>query len=184
MSEHPPKLSRFERLLLSNQMRILEALYPQDAESIAINREAIERGYEMLYEWEIMEHINDGPSVMTREESEEVWDTLDMFSEIQNFFERNPKSELKERPFSSFRGYDGNTETKFMAFAAYTVKRLQRFESITLAKENYWNSHMPVRDVYRRMLTEWERKPRPQRMELTAADVEALLNAAIHPDSR
>lgn len=184
MTEHSPKLSRFERLLLSNQMRILEALYPQDAEQIAISREAVERGYEMLYEWEIMEHIYDGSSIMTREESEEVWDTLDMFSEIQNFFERNPNSKLKDKPFSHFRGYDGNTESKFMAFAAYTVKRLQRFESIVLAKENYWNSHMQIRDVYRRMLKEWEKAPRVERMNLSEADVEALLAAAIHPDHR
>lgn len=38
------KLSKLERLILANQFKILEALYPDDAESYENNRKAIEEG--------------------------------------------------------------------------------------------------------------------------------------------
>ena len=52
------KLTRVERYILSNQFRILEALYPDEASHFATTREALEHGYEILYDWD-MEHIYD-----------------------------------------------------------------------------------------------------------------------------
>lgn len=183
MTSEKPKLSRLERLYLSNQMRILEALYPKEAEGIAVHREAIERGYEMLYDWNI-DYIYDGRDVMTPEESMEVWDTLDMFDAINRFLSTTADKSIKDRPFAKFAGYDGNNESKFMAFTAYTVERLKRFDYVPTQKKNYWNSHMPVRAAYRRMLEQWNKVPRDRRFELTQAEVEAILAAAIHPDHR
>jgi uncharacterized protein YfbU (UPF0304 family) len=183
MAGEIPKLSRLDRLFLSNQMRILEALYPDEAEGIATQREAIERGYEMLYQWD-MDYIYDGDDIMTAEESSEVWDTLDMFDAINRFVEKTNDEAIKASPFTKFMGYDGNNETKFMAFTAYTIERLKRFEYVPTPKKGYWNSHMPVRDTYRRMMEEWKKVPRNRRLELTADEVKAILAAAVHPDNR
>ncbi len=177
------KLSRLDRLFLSNQMRILEALYPDEAVDIATHREAIERGYEMLYQWD-MDHIYDGDDVMSAEESAEVWDTLDMFDAINRFVENSDDEELKRAPFTKFLGYDGNNETKFMAFTAYTIERLHRFEYVPTPSKGYWNSHMPVRDNYNRMLEEWRKVPRMRRLELTREEVDAILAAAVRPENR
>ena len=178
-----PKFSRLERLFLSNQMRILEALYPEEAESIATRREAIERGYEMLYGWD-MDHIYDGTDVMTSEESSEVWDTLDMFDAINRFVSTTNDEEIKQSPFTKFSGYDGNNEAKFMSFTAYTIERLKRFEYVPTPKKNYWNSHMPVRESYRRMLEEWRKIPRERQFDLSSEEVKEILAAAVHPDNR
>jgi uncharacterized protein YfbU (UPF0304 family) len=183
MSDEKPKLSRLDRLFLSNQMRILEALYPNDADDIAVQREAIERGYEMLYGWD-MDHIYDGDDVMTAAESSEVWDTLDMFDAINRFVSRTDDEEIKNSPFTKFMGYDGNNEGKFMAFTAYTIERLKRFEFVPTPKKNYWNSHMPVREIYQRMLEEWRKTPRERRFDLTVAEAKAILAAAVHPSNR
>ena len=53
MSKEGTKLSRLDRLFLSNQLRILEALYPEEANDLARRREALECGYEMLYDWDM-----------------------------------------------------------------------------------------------------------------------------------
>ncbi|ESX83475.1 YfbU family protein [Mesorhizobium sp. LSHC412B00] len=183
MADEKPKFSRLDRLSLSNQMRILEALYPDEAEGIAVQREAIERGYEILYGWD-MDHIYDDDNVMTVDESSEVWDTLDMFDAINRFVSKTEDEEIKNSPFTKFMGYDGNNEGKFMAFTAYTIERLKRFEYVPTLKKNYWNSHMPVRDTYKRMLKEWHKVPRERRFNLTAAEVKAILTAAVHPSNR
>ena len=183
MPEEKTKLSRLDRYFLSNQLRILEALYPDEADDIAVRREAVERGYEMLYHWD-MDFIYGGDDVMTVEESSEVWDTLDMFCAIDMSAKRIGKAELQGSAFAKFRGYDGNNETKFMAFAAFTVERLNRFEYVPMPKKGYWNSHMPTRHAYNRMLAEWRKVPRERRLELTEDELAAILNAAIHVEKR
>tara|TARA_R110002126_G_scaffold291767_1_gene457298 strand:+ start:115645 stop:116196 length:552 start_codon:yes stop_codon:yes gene_type:complete len=183
MAGENPKLSRMERVFLSNQMRILEALYPDEADGIATRREAIERGYEMLYQWD-MDEIYDGDDIMTAEESKEVWDTLDMFDAINRHVEASQNTELKENAFAKFRGYDGNNETKFMAFTAYTIERLKRFEYVPTTRKGYWNSHMPVRETYQRMLEVWRKVPSERRFELTEAEVKSIFAAATHPENR
>jgi uncharacterized protein YfbU (UPF0304 family) len=88
------------------------------------------------------------------------------------------------RPFNKFAGYDGNNEAKFMSFARFTVERLKRFEYVPMQKPGYWNSHMPVRDIYGRMLAEWIKEPMPERMTMSEARLKAVLAAAIHPENR
>ena len=183
MPDEKIRLSRLERYFLSNQLRILEALYPEDAEDLAIRREAIESGYQMLYDFQI-QHIYDGDDVMTPEECLEVWDTLDMFGAIDSAIDELEQPELSKDIGGRFFGYDGNNEGKFMGFAAYTVKRLKRFQYVRLAKENYWNSHMPVRDMYKRMLAEWESLEIEERHSLSRDALERILAAARHPDAQ
>jgi uncharacterized protein YfbU (UPF0304 family) len=175
------KFSRLDRLFLSNQMRILEALYPDEAEGIAVQREAIERGYEMLFGWD-MDHIYTGDEMMSVEESHEVWTTLEMFDAINRFMKKTDDLEIKKSPYAKFAGYDGNNESKFMSFTAYTVERLKRFEHVPLQKAKYWNSHMPVRGIYCRMVSEWHNIPQKRRFELSIDDVKSILGAAEHPN--
>lgn len=175
------KLTKLDRIFLVNQFRILEGLYPAEAESLSVQREALEQGYEMLYAWDFA-YIYDGDDKMTAEESREVWDTLDMFDAIGR---STPAGiDTKDTPFTKFAGYDGNNESKFMSFARFTVERLKRFEYVPMRRQGYWNSHMPVRDVYARMLAEWKKEPMPGRMTLSDARLKAVLAAAIHPENR
>ena len=183
MPDEKIRLTRLERHFLSNQLRILEALYPEEAEDLAIEREAVERGYEMLYDFQI-QHIFDGDDVMTPEECLEVWDTFDMFGAIDRAIEELEQPKLRIEPGGCFSGYDGNNESKFMAFAAYTVKRLERFVNVRLAKENYWNSHMPVRGMYKRMLNEWKKLPFEAQQNLSKDALERILKAAPDPNTQ
>jgi uncharacterized protein YfbU (UPF0304 family) len=69
------KLSRVERWMLVNQMRMLEALYPDEARSIAEHREALEQGYELHY-GEFAQHIYDDKDTLTVEGCKEVLNVL------------------------------------------------------------------------------------------------------------
>ena len=181
MSKDDKKLTKFERLLLRNQMRILEALYPDEADDIATQREALERGYELLYQWQA-DFIYEGDDAMTAEECLEVWDTLDMFDAIDRFFKKNPTAESGDLLFSKFRGYDGNNESKFMAFAAFTVERLGRFDYVPLERAGYWNSHMPMRPIYGRMQAVWSQHDREDRFNMSEDLLRAVLQSTDAPD--
>ncbi|PWC67024.1 hypothetical protein TSH7_02790 [Azospirillum sp. TSH7] len=178
MPEDEFKLSRLERYFLINQLRILEALYPDEADELAVQRESLERGYEMLYSWNV-NHIYDGNDVMTKEETLEVWDTFDMFDALNRALEEYKDFDASQYPWTKFAGYDGNSETKFMSFAAFTVERLKRFDYLPMSREGYWNSHRPMREIYQRMRNEWKRIPREQRFNLSRQQVTEILQTSI-----
>lgn len=175
------KLSKLDRIFLINQLRILEALYPDEAEELGVRREVLERGYEMLYAWDY-DYVYDGSDIMTAEESQEVWDTLDMFDAIQRSMPEG--FDTKPYPITKFAGYDGNNEGKFLSFAQFTVERLKRFEYVPMQKDGYWNSHMPIRPVYLRMLAEWKRMDNLERFTMSDEELTRVLAAAIHPENR
>src|SRR3546814_17942827 len=87
-----------------------------------------------------------------------------------------------DHPLRHFRGYDGNNESKFMAFAAYTVPKLGRFEYVKLARNNYWNSHMPMRPISPRMLAVWREPPAGKRLALDAAQAARVRAAGAPPE--
>lgn len=161
--------TKLDRYLISNQLRILEKLYPEEADTYAVQREIFEQGYEMLYSWQL-DHIYDGVDAMTREECSEVWDTMDMYVALER-----GGSDLK------FQGYDGNNETKFMSFARFTVERLERFTHLPMKEPRYWNSHSPIRGMYQRMLEEWKSIPSPARYTPTPEQVAAIEARRIYP---
>lgn len=178
------KLTKLERIFLVNQLKILETLYPDEAEQLSVQREALEQGYEMLYAWHT-EHIYEGDDVMTTEESREVWDTMEMFDAIDRSLSKLPQNQIDEKRYwTKFMGYDGNHEGKFKSFAQFTVERMKRFDYLPMAKPGYFNSHMPVRDIYRRMLAEWQKVPSQSRFDLNEGDLIKILSAAVHPESR
>lgn len=174
-------LTKLDRIILVNQLRILEGLYPDEASELSVQREALERGYEMLYALNF-EYIYEGDSKMTVEESREVWDTMDMFDAIGKSIPEGLA--VAGFPMTKFAGYDGNNEAKFMAFARFTVERLKRFEYVPMQRPGYWNSHMPVRAIYRRMLEEWKKSPSQQRFLMSPEQRNLVLAAAIHPENR
>lgn len=183
------KLDQKDRFIISNQLKILEALYPDEASHYAIQRTAFEEGYESHYSW-AMEHISE--STLSAEETREVIDTLDMFSALKRSVNQlQDKSELNEYSLK-FRGYDGNhsKEVQLLGYARYFVVELERFQDILEGQEKYFdfNSHMEMRQVYQRMLDVWKKIPAGvdpgQRHNLTKAQIQSVTNASIHPDNR
>lgn len=116
---------------------------------------------------------------MTADESREVWDTMDMFDAIERSMPEG--FDYSRFPETKFAGYDGNNEAKFMSFARFTVERLKRFEYLPMERPGHWNSHMPVREKYCRMLAEWRLTLPAERFDLPLEALERVLAAAAYP---
>ena len=160
------KLKRYE---LINQLLILEKLYPEEADYYARNRKALENGYELHYSW-LTENISDG---LSEEECKEVLDILDMYRSITFSWQRlHEGEELPEK--LKFRGFDGNNETALMSYVQYFVIDLERFDELTYGKEHpYFNSHFPMLDKYRRMLSVWKKYD----FDLTEEQIASVMEA-------
>lgn len=174
-------MDRKDRFIISNQLKILEALYPDEAKSYAQARTAFEEGYETHYDW-VMEHIS--TETLNPEMTKEVIDTLDMYRAIY-FYARKHGEDGFNKYDIRFKGYDGNDpmECRLLGYARYFVVELGRFSEILEEQGEHFdfNSHMEMRGKYLKMLAVWKSLPggvqEGQRHNLTRQQLESILNA-------
>jgi uncharacterized protein len=147
-------LTKFERLVLINQYRILEAVDPENAEDHASIREAIEWGYQSAID-SLFEHVFDG---LSREECGLVDNALAVHDALQRSYDALDDKAGIDRSRLEFPGFDGNNETSHMAYAQYVVERempIPRFTHVRRSGGTF-NSHTPMRSEYQRMIRVWE----------------------------
>ena len=166
------ELNEKDRLIIANQLKILEKLYPEEADYYAKHRKAVEQGYKLHYSW-LVEHFYDE---MTEDECREVLDILDMYRAIAFSFKKlQDKSGIDERSVR-FAGFDGNNEGKQFSYAQYFIVDLGRFEELSCdAKYPDFNSHREMLGKYRRMLQKW--RGYTERFELDRSQLRELLEA-------
>lgn len=148
------KLSKLERLTLANQLKILEALYPDEADYYRTSRIALEEGYALHYE-ELLHHIYDE---LPEDQCREVVDVLAMYRAITFSLRDQTEADdpLREHYMAKFHGFDGNNEGAQFGYTRYFIIELERFEELRYGSEYPdFNSHAPMLGRYRRMLAVW-----------------------------
>lgn len=138
-----------DRIILINQLYILEKLYPDDQKLYENQRIALENGYELHYN-DIYPYINE--EIMTDKDCTFVLDVLSMYDLILISFENLESKEGLTTNDVKFKGFDGNHETKYMAYTRYYIENLERFDSIKETTNGYYNSHFPMNDIYKKKL--------------------------------
>jgi uncharacterized protein len=164
------ELTKKERLTFIYQLRILEALCPDEAVGFAHKRTALEDGYALHYEW-LTENISDE---MSAEECREVLDILDMYRAITFGLQQLDEGDaLRKHHLAKFLGFDGNNESQLMAYVRYFIVDLDRYDELKQGKLSSFNSHMPMLDTYRAMLNRW--KPIENKFTLSRGQIAAVL---------
>jgi uncharacterized protein YfbU (UPF0304 family) len=181
MNDDPLKLTRVERWILSNQYKILEQIFPNEADYYREARKAIESGYELEYE-RLAERIYADKHGLTTEECREVLEILAMFQMLKDVTGTGEGIPGVEPWQVQFAGFDGNTEMSRMAYVHYFYS-VHGGRSTELERGDDFNSHTPLSlDRYRRQLAEW--RASKTTYSLTADDVKRIASAAIHPEHR
>lgn len=135
------ELSKTERLILSNQYRILEKLDPSPRWTRL--REAVEHGYPLHLDW-ATDYLFEP---MTREECQEVRDTLSLYEKIQDAQKAHPDDITLQE--SEFPGY-GDTESDRALF----VEFMHRNEEWTYLRKSE-KAFVPMIARYREQLRRW-----------------------------
>lgn len=165
-------LSLKDRLIISNQLKILEKLYPDEASYYAAQRKAIENGYKSHYD-DLVNYFSDE---MPEEDSREVVDILDMYRALTFSYQKLGDTSGISEASIRFRGFDGNNESSQLVYAGYFIIDLERFEELKYGqKYPDLNSHAPMLDKYRRMLTIWN--DLENRFELSKEQIITILQA-------
>ena len=168
------ELSKVERLLFANQFRILEKLYPDDAEYYENNRIALEEGFQGHYS-NIFEGISEDE--LSEEECEEVIEILNMYRAITFSYQNSDDKEGISESDIRFEGFDLNDqyEGKRVIYARYFINNLNRFVELKYEKAYAdCNSHWCKMSDYRRMLNIW--KELNKEMTLSNAEIKRLVS--------
>lgn len=145
------KLSKVERLILSNQFQILSK-----EENDYYSKETCENfstilleGYEILYD-DIFTGMDE---IVTSEKGRFVLDVLNMYRTISNsYLELSKKgTDLTERDIA-FKGFDGNNETGEYSFLRFVIKDYNRFNDLEENEFMKFNSHRPSIEQYEKQL--------------------------------
>jgi uncharacterized protein YfbU (UPF0304 family) len=144
-------LDRKLRLVLANQLRILEGLHPKDAPYYRSSRIALEEGYELHYA-NLFEPFQDPMSV---DECREVQDVLELFSQMKRAFERLGKAKGAKRSDVRFAGFDSSVEARQLGYTRYLIYELGRYDELPEKKNEGFESQVPMLQTYRRMVAAW-----------------------------
>jgi uncharacterized protein YfbU (UPF0304 family) len=140
-------LTKFERISLANQCRLLARAYPEDATQHLNAATALERGYTREYPFS---HVDEE---LSEEDCNFVYDVLDMHSWLQHCVGELPKDLGLDAADVVFPGFDGNSETEYMGYARHIGKDLGLYTDLKIES---FNSHMHSASGYRSMLERYK----------------------------
>lgn len=163
------KLSRTERWILSNQLRILAALHPKEKSDYSQPIEALECGYELEYE-ALCQHIYKEKDCLNEEQCREVLDILGMWDALRYSYGRLEDKSGIELSRVQFPGFDGNNEPTYLGYTQH-LRATRRYEH--LHRGDNFNSHAPLLPWYRLMLEVW--RAGGEKRELSKEEIVRLL---------
>ncbi|MCX4367853.1 MAG: YfbU family protein [Clostridia bacterium] len=167
-------LEKYQRLNLINQYEILLdlAISRKDdymAEKYKQYIKILESGYVGEY-YMLFENISDE---FSKEESELVWDILQIYSNIQYSYRKLKNPKITEAQIR-FDGFDGNNEICYLAFCEFVLFDLHRFGELQENGRRDFNSHSRRCDKYKAMQEKWIAMDKP--FEMSEKDIEYLLS--------
>ncbi len=156
-------LSTTERLILSNQFRLLEILDPENASHHSRKARIVEEGYELNYGW-MTDHLYEG---LSREECIRVLEILDMYSSLLFSFGAAKDDTGLDRASVEFFGFDGNHESELKQYAQFLIYEEHKFEILQNESGHVLNSHFPSIAIHMQRLSRWKSKGQPYSMDIT-----------------
>lgn len=173
-------LTPYQRLLLINQFKILAAFATsegatEDRKLYARWVTILENGYTAQYA-EMCFAMN---KEVSPDDCAFVSDVLTMFRAL-HYYEQDGGAPLTKQRRMKFSGFDGNTEGELRSYAMFLIEQDGMWdEQKSRAKEtDGFNSHMPIRDAYGRMLAVFDKYHADAYGKLSTDQWNEVLNAA------
>lgn len=148
------QLTLKDRIFLINQYQILKALYPDNSQFYDERIEILEFGYTIFYD----EIISLDGDELSQIDCKFVLDILDCYRFIDDYLVATSDEEVRNHPWSYFRGFDGNHETHLLVFARFLIKTQGKFQEQLqyLKKNDNLDSHACHRKKYEKMIETWK----------------------------
>jgi len=163
------EMTNAQRLILSNQYKIMIMLDPDNAERYRRQQTIIERGYGLQ-----MGELDRDFGQLSEDVCRTIIDIMEMHHALQvSWGNLKDRQDIEERRLA-FLGFDAATEARYLAyvrFMVFTEGRYTLFDSGT----HGFNAQTKMWDKYLRMLAVWQSCPR--QYHLSAVEITQIINA-------
>lgn len=163
-------MTETERLLLFNQCKSLQKLYPDESDYYEQCCEILESGYRREYA-RVFERVR--TDELSEQESEYVRGVLDVYAALKRSYDKlEDKTGIDPRRLL-FRGFDGNHDSDLIGYTCYLLKYNNAWREVFGDRENFmdFDTHAPVRHFYDRMLERWQTSARGKSRDLTKEEI-------------
>ena len=154
-------LTKKDRVIIANQLRILEKLCPDKAKDYDDYRKVIEYGFKG--EYDRTSGVSD--TELSEKKCKEVFNVLNMYVVITRSYNRIKDQTDLSVDDVKFPGYDGNNEVKQCSYSNYLIIDCGRFDELMHdEKVREFNNHLPTISSYESMLDLWDKYPDKSRL--------------------
>lgn len=157
------EISHAQRLILSNQYRLMAMLDPAQKAHYDRCRHVIEQGYELQIR-ELDHHFSHLPETLCQQ----VLDILEMHHALGESYHQlsaTDKSQLAEHRIQ-FHGFDGKTEKPLQKYVQFLIEEEGHYRQFQRDDHDY-NTNLAMLEKYQRMNRVWQTCPRQYHLSLT-----------------
>lgn len=163
------EMTHAQRLILSNQYKMLIMLDPDNAKHYRRCQTIIEGGFGLQ-----MKELAQDFAELSEENCQTIIDIMEMYHALQVSWENLPsKADITDRRVI-FLGFDAVTEARYLNYVRFLVSSEGRYRHFVNGSDNF-NAQTPMWDKYLRMLSVWTFCPR--QYHLCAVEINQIINA-------
>lgn len=164
-------MTNAQRLILSNQYKMMADLQPEQAKKFHRLQTIVERGYSLQ-----MRELDKNFGCISEQECREIIDIMEMHHAMQESYKmlvQSEQSQVDDRRLK-FLGFDIATEHQAVNYVRFIVGTENMYPQFA-DESHHFNAQVPMFDKYKRMFTTWQQCPR--QYHLSAQEITQILSA-------
>lgn len=163
------EMNNAQRLILSNQYKMMAMMDPENAERYRRQQTIIERGFGLQMR-ELDRDFGELPEDICRR----VIDMMEMYHALRISFDNLKNAADIDARRIHFLGFDAATEARYLSYVRFLVNTEGRYTHFDSGSHGF-NSQTTMWDKYVRMLGAWHGCPR--QYHLSEVEINQVLNA-------
>ena len=163
------EMTNAQRLILSNQYKMMTMMDPDNAERYRRLQTIIERGFGLQ-----MRELDRDFGELSEDTCRTIINIMDMHHALQvSVNNLKEKQDLDPRRLE-FLGFDAATESRYLSYVRFMVGTEGRYTHFDSGTHGF-NAQTKMWDKYQRMLSIWQSCPR--QYHLSAVEIAQIINA-------
>ena len=163
------EMTHAQRLILSNQYKMMTMMDPDNAERYRRYQTIIERGYGLQ-----LRELDRDFDEMSEETCRTIINIMEMYHALQVSRENLKSPEMPDARRVAFMGFDAATESRYLSYVRFMVNTEGRYTHFDSGSHGF-NSQTPMWEKYQRVLAVWLACPR--QYHLSSVEIQQILNA-------
>ncbi|NMP27243.1 YfbU family protein [Rahnella sp. SAP-1] len=163
------EMTHAQRLILSNQYKMMTLLDPDNAERYRRLQTIVERGFGLQ-----MRELDREFGALAEETCRTIINIMEMYHAMQVSFSNLTDAAGVDPRRVQFLGFDAATEARYLSYVRFMVNTEGRYTDFDAGTHGF-NAQTKMWEKYQRMLSVWQACPR--QYHLSAVEITQIINA-------